>query len=67
MDPVAYRAQIRATVQGLSDRALDFQASRTVGGINAEEIDRELARRAQTSGADAIASRLFAGRYGEAS
>lgn len=41
-----YRLQVRETLQGLSDQALEFQALRAVGGIDAEEIAREQARRA---------------------
>jgi len=42
----AYRAQVRKTFQAFSDQALEFQSARIVGGIDREECDRELARRA---------------------
>lgn len=41
-----YRTQIRKTFQSLSDRALAFQDGRIVGGIDRQECDAELLRRA---------------------
>lgn len=41
----AYRKQIRRTCQAMSDQALMYQNSVTRGGIDREEVDREIARR----------------------
>jgi hypothetical protein len=40
-----YRAQVRETFGQMSDEALVFQNSIIVGGIDAEEVERELNRR----------------------
>lgn len=42
-----YRASIRRTFQSMSVQALDFQSARIVGGIDREEVDREIGRRAR--------------------
>ena len=46
MSSASYRAEIRETVQRMSNEALAFQDRRVRGGIDREELDRELARRA---------------------
>ncbi len=40
-----YRATVRATFQGMSDQALAFQDEVVIGGIDREELKRELVRR----------------------
>jgi hypothetical protein len=40
-----YRQEVRKTFQSMSDQALQFQDMRIVGGIDREEIDREINRR----------------------
>lgn len=40
-----YREEVRKTFQSMSDQALAFQSARIVGGIDREEVDREMARR----------------------
>lgn len=42
-----YRLQVRGTFESMSDEALAFQSSVIVGGIDREEVDREIARRKQ--------------------
>lgn len=44
----AYRARVRETFQSLSDQALAFQSAVIVGGIDREECDAEILRRAET-------------------
>lgn len=41
-----YRAEVRATMQRFSDQALAYQDARIIGGIDREECDREIMRRA---------------------
>ena len=40
-----YRDEVRKTFQSMSDQALAFQSARIVGGIDREEVDREMNRR----------------------
>lgn len=40
-----YRAQVASTFQRMSDQALDFQDSVVVGGIDREELDKEITNR----------------------
>lgn len=40
-----YRLEVRRTFQAMSDEALRFQSARIVGGVDREEVDREIARR----------------------
>jgi hypothetical protein len=40
-----YRRLVRDTFRKMSDRALAYQSSVIVGGIDREEVDREIARR----------------------
>jgi hypothetical protein len=40
-----YREQVRETLQAMSDQALRFQDTVVVGGIDREELNRELTRR----------------------
>ena len=40
-----YRQEVRKTFQMMSDQALAFQSARIVGGIDREEVDREINRR----------------------
>lgn len=40
-----YRAGIRRTLQGMSDRALQFQDGIVRGGIDRQELDLEINRR----------------------
>ena len=42
---LAYRTQIRQTLQSMSDQALRFQATVIRGGIDREELIREMNRR----------------------
>jgi hypothetical protein len=42
----AYRLEARRTFEAMSDAALAFQGARIVGGIDREELERELGRRA---------------------
>lgn len=44
---LVYRSEIRHTLQGMSDKALAYQALVIVGGIDREELEREQARRAR--------------------
>lgn len=44
-----YRAQVRRTMQAFSDEALAYQAGIIVGGIDREELERELERRSTSS------------------
>lgn len=41
-----YRAEVRRTMQMFSDEALRYQDARIIGGIDREECDREIRRRA---------------------
>lgn len=41
-----YRAEVRATMQRFSDAALACQDAHIIGGIDREECDREIMRRA---------------------
>ena len=43
----AYRAEVRETMRQFSDAALAYQDARIIGGIDREECNREMARRAR--------------------
>ena len=47
MEAQDYRAEVRETFQKMSDEALAFQSSVIIGGIDREEVDREMEMRRQ--------------------